>query len=737
MNSIYLDYNATTPTDPEVIDAMKPYLDRYFGNPSSLHRYGMETRKAVEKAREQVAALLHASPDEIIFTSGGTESNNMAIKGIALAHASRGKHIITTSVEHPATLEVCRYLEKQGYEVTYVDPDEKGAVHAADLEKAVRQDTILLTMMHANNEVGTVQPVEEAGKLAARHGFFFHTDAAQSAGKIPVDVNRMKAHMLSLAGHKLYGPKGIGALYIRKGTVLEKLIHGADHERNLRAGTENVLEIVGLGKACEIALRNLEKNMQHMRQMRDRLMRGIIQRIQDIRINGDPAGGLPNTLSVSFMNLEAETILSGLSGIAASAGAACHAEHTTVSHVLQAMRIPDEYARGTIRFSVGKPTTKEEIDTALETLSGLVSSLRPEATETASSKARDISKITLTSFTSGLGCACKMRPQALEKLLAFFPASVDPRVLVDQSTSDDATVFMINKDTALVQTLDFFTPVVDDPYHFGAIAAANALSDIYAMGGTPHFALNMVGFPSSRLPVEVLERILKGAAAKCREAGIEILGGHTIDDPEPKFGLVVTGTVDPKRILRNKGSRPGDAIVLTKPIGTGIISTGIKRKAVSPALEEQAIRLMSELNRKAAEILTQYPVNACTDVTGFGLPGHLYEMVWNSGTEAEIFIRSVPLVEGVESLARAGLIPGGTRNNLAYLEDHIAWAPEISTTEKLILCDAQTSGGLLFTLPETEAEQVIRDLHSAGINRACMIGRITRKGKGLIHVSYH
>ncbi|HDJ34214.1 MAG TPA: selenide, water dikinase SelD [Bacteroidetes bacterium] len=735
MKTIYLDYNATTPSDPEVIDAMKPYLDRYFGNPSSMHRYGIETRKAVEKAREQVAALLHASPDEIIFTSGGTESNNMAIKGIALAHASRGKHIITTSVEHPATLEVCRYLENQGYKVTYVDPDEKGTVHASDLEKAVRQDTILLTMMHANNEVGTIQPVEEAGKLAARHGIFFHTDAAQSAGKIPVDVNRMNVQMLSLAGHKLYSPKGIGALYIRKGTVLEKLIHGADHERNLRAGTENVLEIVGLGKACEIALRDLEKNMRHMQQMRDRLMQGITERIPGIRINGDPANGLPNTLSVSFLNLEAETILSGLPGVAASAGAACHAEHTTVSHVLQAMRVPDEYARGTIRFSVGKPTTQEEIDTALEALSGLVNSLRPEKTEPPTGTGQDMSNIALTAFTSGLGCACKMRQQALEKLLASFPASNDPRVLVNQSTSDDATIFMVSKDIAVVQTLDFFTPIVNDPYHFGAIAAANALSDIYAMGGTPLFALNMVGFPSSRLPVEVLEQILKGATDKCLEAEIEILGGHTIDDPEPKFGLVVTGTVDPMRILRNNGSRPGDVILLTKPIGTGIITTGIKRKAVSPELEKQVIGLMSELNRKAAEILSRYPVSACTDVTGFGLPGHLYEMVRNNGTEAEIFFRSVPLIEGVEALARAGLIPGGTRNNLAYLEDHIIWSPGISMTEKLVLCDAQTSGGLLFTLPETEAEQVIRDLHSAGIKRAGIIGRITRQGKGLIHVT--
>ncbi|MGC9470483.1 MAG: selenide, water dikinase SelD [Bacteroidales bacterium] len=347
-----------------------------------------------------------------------------------------------------------------------------------------------------------------------------------------------------------------------------------------------------------------------------------------------------------------------------------------------------------------------------------------------------MNSIALTSFTSGLGCACKMRPQTLERLLSSFPPSNDPRVLADQSTSDDATVFMI-KDTALIQTLDFFTPIVDDPYNFGAIAAANALSDIYAMGGMPLFALNIVGFPSSRLPLEVLEKILKGASDKCREAEIEILGGHTIDDPEPKYGLVVTGTADPTRILRNKGSRPGDAVVLTKPIGTGIITTGIKRKAVSPELEEQAVHLMSELNRKAAEILSRYPVSACTDVTGFGLTGHLYEMVRNSGTEAEIFIRSVPLIEGVESLARAGLIPGGTRNNLAYLEGHIAWPPGISTTEKLILCDAQTSGGLLFTLPETEAEQVIRDLHSAGINRAGMIGRIARQGKGLIHVTGH
>ena len=263
MLPIYLDYNATTPIDREVAEAMKPFLDELFGNPSSSHEFGVRTRKAVETARKQVAGLIGCSPQEIIFTSGGTESNNFAIKGVALANRHKGNHIITTSIEHPAVIEVCKYLASNGFRITYLPVDEFGWVDPDNVKKAITSETILITVMHANNEVGTIQPIEEIGEIARMQQVIFHTDAAQSVGKINVDVNRMKVDLLSIAGHKLYAPKGIGALYIRKGVKLEKLIHGADHEMNQRAGTENILEISGLGKACEIAKRDLEKNSIH------------------------------------------------------------------------------------------------------------------------------------------------------------------------------------------------------------------------------------------------------------------------------------------------------------------------------------------------------------------------------------------------------------------------------------------------------------------------------------------
>jgi len=366
MLPIYLDYNATTPIDKEVAGAMKPFLDELFGNPSSSHEFGIRTRKAVETARNQVAGLIGCLREEIIFTSGGTESNNFAIKGVALANRHKGNHIITTSIEHPAVIEVCRYLASNGFRITYLPVDEFGWVDPDNVKKAITSETILITVMHANNEVGTIQPVDEIGEIAKSHSILFHTDAAQSVGKIPVDVNRMKVDLLSIAGHKLYAPKGIGALYVRKGVKLEKLIHGADHEMNRRAGTENILEIAGLGKACEIAKRDLELNSIHVSSMRNTLFKGITKAIPNVKLNGHPENKLPNTLSLSFRGIEANTLLSELSGIAASAGAACHTDNIEISSVLKAMHVPEEFAMGTIRFSTGKYTTQAEIERASE-----------------------------------------------------------------------------------------------------------------------------------------------------------------------------------------------------------------------------------------------------------------------------------------------------------------------------------------------------------------------------------
>lgn len=361
---IYLDYNATTPHDAEVISAMKPYVEEYFGNPSSSHLYGLKTREAVEQARCQVASLLNCNPSEIVFTSGGTEANNYAIKGIAFAHRHKGNHIITTVIEHPAVIEVCRFLEKQGFYVTYLPVDEYGLVNPSELEKTVTDKTILVSVMHASNEVGTVQPLEEISAITKKKGIVFHTDAAQSSGKISVDVKELGADLLSIAGHKLYAPKGVGVLYIKDGIKPEKFMHGAGHEGGRRAGTENVLEIVGLGKACEIAGRDLKKNGEHMKQMRDRLHSGLEQRIKDIKLNGHREKRLPNTLSLSFKDINSSELIQKLNDkLAVSAGAACHTGK--ISYVLEAMNIPREWSRGTVRFSTGKMTEEIEIDRAV------------------------------------------------------------------------------------------------------------------------------------------------------------------------------------------------------------------------------------------------------------------------------------------------------------------------------------------------------------------------------------
>ncbi len=734
MEPIYLDYNATTPLDPAVADAMRPFLETHFGNPSSVHSYGVQTKKAVERAREQVAALLGASPDEIIFTSGGTESNNLAIRGIAAARRSRGNHIITSAIEHPAVTEVCRHLESQGLRITYLPVDETGLVNPADVAAAITPTTILITIMHANNEVGTIQPIREIAEIARAHRIAMHTDAAQSVGKIPVRVDDLGVDLLSVAGHKLYAPKGIGALYVRSGVQLEKLIHGASHERNMRAGTENVLEIVGLGRACELAAEVLPKRAEHLRRLRDRLHEGITTRLPQAHLNGHPEKRLPNTLSLSFPGIEARAILSELTGVAASAGAACHADEVVMSATLAAMHVPPDIAMGTIRFSTGAFLTEAEVDRAARMVAEVVERLRPSGV-TGPAAAATSERIRLTRFTSGLGCACKLRPQALEKVLAALPAIGDyPNVIVGVDTADDAAVYRVRDDLAIVETVDFFTPVVDDPPAFGAVAAANALSDIYAMGAEPAFALSIVGFPSNRLPLSALEDILRGAQGIAEQAGIPIIGGHTIDDSEPKFGLAVTGFVHPDRIWTNAGARPGDAIILTKPLGLGIMSTALKAGLLEPDDEIRIQQIMSELNKTAAEVLRRFEVHACTDVTGFGLLGHVREMAVASSTDVAIDHRSVPIIAGANRLVGAGSVPGGSRNNRDFVEPHVEWDNAVSEVWRVLLCDAQTSGGLLASIPARQGDEAVRALHGAGVASAAVVGRFTTKGEGRIEV---
>jgi selenium donor protein len=327
-----------------------------------------------------------------------------------------------------------------------------------------------------------------------------------------------------------------------------------------------------------------------------------------------------------------------------------------------------------------------------------------------------------------------MRPSDLEKLLRDMPPITNPDVLVGNSTGDDAAVYRLDPGQAVVQTLDFSTPIVDDPFDFGAIAAANALSDIYAMGGKPLFALNIVAFPMQRLPLETLELILKGASEMASKAGISVIGGHSIDDPEPKFGMCITGIIHPEKVWRNTGAKPGDLLLLTKPLGTGIISTALKTGLASETQALEAIRSMKQLNALATEILSRYPVNACTDITGFGLAGHLNEITRGSRVNAEIRFQSLPFMQHVKDFALAGAVPGGTFNNLEFYGKWIQWPANLSETEKLMVCDAQTSGGLLVSIPETMAKAACQELQLAGISTASLIGQITSEGEGLITV---
>ena len=375
-----MDYNATTPHAPEVIAAIEPYLREHFGNPSSSHWYGIQIRNAVKNSRRQVASLLNCQPEEIIFTSGGTESNNHAIKGVASAYRNKGNHIITTKIEHPAVIEVCKFLEQNGFEITYLPVDRFGMVEVSDIEKKIKPETIFITIMHANNEVGTIQPVKQISRITKERGIIMHTDAAQSIGKIPTDVNQLGVDLLSIAGHKLYAPKGIGALYIKQGLQLAKFIHGAGHEQGRRAGTENVMGIVGLGKACEIVKRDREKNRQHMKKMTDRLYDGLKSRLKEVRLNGHPKMRLPNTLSLSFKDIDVNKLLSEIRDyVAVSAGAACHSGGAEVSHVLKAMGIPIEYVKSTIRFSTGRMTTEKEIDKAISIIANNIDKKLKEA----------------------------------------------------------------------------------------------------------------------------------------------------------------------------------------------------------------------------------------------------------------------------------------------------------------------------------------------------------------------
>ncbi|WP_286947667.1 cysteine desulfurase NifS [Acetobacterium sp. UBA5834] len=378
MKRIYLDHAATTPVDPAVVETMLPFFTEYFGNPSSVYTEGRGVKKSIEAARLLIAKAINADPREIYFTGSGSEADNWAIKGIAMKNQAKGKHIITSTIEHHAVLHTCEYLEKQGFEVTYLPVDEYGLISLDDLRNAIRKDTILVTIMFANNEIGTIEPIKEIGEIVKEKGIIFHTDAVQALGNIPVDVKDLNVDLLSVSAHKIYGPKGIGALFIRKGVPIDNLIHGGAQERKKRAGTENTAEIVAFGKAAEMATEQLEENAAHMKKLRDLLIKGVMDNIPQVRLNGHPEKRLPGNVNFCFDYIEGESILLSLDiiGVAGSSGSACTSGSLDPSHVLLAIGLPAGVAHGSLRLTIGKHTTAEDINYVVDNLIQIIERLR-------------------------------------------------------------------------------------------------------------------------------------------------------------------------------------------------------------------------------------------------------------------------------------------------------------------------------------------------------------------------
>ncbi|MDI6887699.1 MAG: cysteine desulfurase NifS [Candidatus Thermoplasmatota archaeon] len=383
MKRIYLDHAATTPIAQEVLKEMLPYFTEFYGNASSLHSFGREAHNAIEKARAQIANLIKAKEEEIIFTSSGTESDNLAIKGIAYRHKElitdfEGPHIITSAIEHPAVLETCKYLEQQGFRVKYLPVDKYGFVNVEELENSISKGTFLITIMHANNEIGTIEPIEEIGKIAKERDVILHTDAVQSFGKVPIDVGKMNADLLSVSAHKIYGPKGVGALYIKRGVQVEPFIHGGGHERGLRSSTENIAGIVGLGKAAELAQQRIESDAAYMTKLRDKLIKNITENVEESYLNGHPTKRLPNNAHFRFTGIEGESLVLSLDekGIASSTGSACSSKKLEPSHVLLAIGLNEVEAHGSLRLTLGRENTEEEIDYVLSVLPEVVERLR-------------------------------------------------------------------------------------------------------------------------------------------------------------------------------------------------------------------------------------------------------------------------------------------------------------------------------------------------------------------------
>ena len=792
---IYLDYNATTNIHEEVRKAMEPYLSIYFGNPSSSHKYGIQTKKGIVKARNQIAKMLNCFSSEIIITSGASESNNYANKGIInyYFHNTQSPEkisVISSSIEHPSVMEVYPYLKsiyKDKIEIISPPVDQNGIINLEKFKSSMQKNTLLVSIMLANNETGCVQPIKEITEIAKKinPNCIVHTDASQALGKIPVDVQDLGVDLLTVAGHKIYGPKGIGALYIKNGIEkkMEKIIHGASHENNLRAGTENVLEIVGLGEACGLISRDLNKRMRQFMITRNILYKIISEKVPknnyvlhgpeidtsiDINKLSDEQlyelvkkeKRLTNTLYISFPGIEANLILDKLSDkIACSAGAACHSEGINMSHVLQAMKVSPQVAIGTLRISTGISTTEKDAEESAKNISEVVIQLMPKNNSSEDNNLLKyvkedqdaIDNCRLTKNTHGMGCGCKISPKLLQEVLSSLPIQKcipkDKNILVDNSNFDDGSVYNLtpfyisnnskeNKELALVSTLDFFTPICDNPYDFGAISCANALSDIYAMGAKPINALSIVAFPITLLPKIILREILRGAQDKADEAECPILGGHSIDDNEPKFGLSVNGLVEKNKIWKNNNIKKDNYIILTKKIGTGVIMTSLKKDIVDKNEQcvKDAINTMKRLNKYHCELVTDNNINidACTDITGFGLLGHLSECLLgekNKNFYAEINYNKICFIsDKVNELTEMGMTPGGAKSNLAYVEGKVDYDKKMTENEKLLINDPQTSGGLLMFMGEEEKNKMLKLCKEK--NMDCFeIGKICEKNE--------
>ncbi len=456
-------------------------------------------------------------------------------------------------------------------------------------------------------------------------------------------------------------------------------------------------------------------------------------------MNGHPQLRLVNTLNISFKGVHAKALSRMLKDkVAFSCGAACHTNEEYDSQVLKAMKVSNEFIRGSIRLSTGLGNTYEDIRQAASDISQAVcrlhSSMNPCNIVSSKDRKKIPEEIKLTHYTAGLGCACKIEPSVLEAIVKKIPILPDSKTLVGPEFSDDAAVYKVTDDKAIVLTLDFFNPIVDDPQQFGAIAAANSLSDIYAMGAKPLFALNIVGFPIDTLPQEVLSDILTGAIKKTNEAGIPILGGHSINDVEPKFGLAVAGIVHPDKIYKNNNAQVKDAIVLTKPLGVGIITSAMKKGLASDKQKNTAVELMCQLNKYVADLLSKFKVNSCTDITGFGLMGHLSELAIASKVNVLIDYQKVPQITGLKKLIAQDVVPGGIIKNIDFHGQRVQWSESIKISEKYILFDAQTSGGLLITMPKKDADEYVKQCYDSKLNSVAVIGEVLSLGEGKINI---